>query len=436
METISRRNFLGTAAAAGSISMLASSACIQNASSSRMHPLDGIERENIKITDVKVFLLSYELPPEKQWVTSQYLCWKADEILIQVYTDTGIVGNGSASQYGGMERVKKYTEEVIRPNIVGKNPFDVEMLTCGMYTFGAQVAWAGVDAALWDIIGKSKNMPVYKLLATDIEPDPRVKLYASGGVEYAWYDRPEDLIDEALRHKENGYKAFKFRIGTEWKNSNITMKTYIPFIRKIREAVGPDFNLMQEANMRWDLKQCLEIAPALEELKFLWFEEPVNRFREGAIEDHITINKALQTVMVSGGETMTNRFQFKEWVDRDAYDIVQPDCNTTGITEGWYIARMANMKGKPCCPHSWHGGFTMMANANLVAGIPNRLMLEHTQTFNPLREEILKGPFNIVDGHLILSDKPGLGADPIDNIAQKYPYIPGSYSRVNPNLPK
>ncbi len=79
-------------------------------------------------------------------------------------------------------------------------------------------AWAG-DAACCDIIGKAANLPVYRLLATDAPPQPHVRMYMSGRVEYAWYKHPEDLIDEAVCHKEEGHTAFKFRIGTEWKNS-------------------------------------------------------------------------------------------------------------------------------------------------------------------------------------------------------------------------
>ncbi len=71
-------------------------------------------------------------------------------------------------------------------------------------------------------------------------------------------------------------------------------------------------------------------------------------------------------VMVSGGESRPNRFDFKDWIERGAYDIVQPDCNVTGITEAWNIARMSHLWKKYCCPHDWHGGLTIMANAALA----------------------------------------------------------------------
>ena len=218
------------------------------------------------------------------------------------------------------------------------------------HTIHNYAAWAGVDAAMWDVIGKAKNLPVYKLLATDNEPNPHIRMYASGGVEYAWYKRPEDLIDEAVRHKEEGYTAFKFRLGTEWKNSGMTMKKYVPYLYKMREAVGPKFDLMQEANMRLTLEEALELCPVLEELKFLWFEEPINSWQEGAIEGYIRIREALPTVMVSGGESLGMRFDFKPWIDRDAYDIVQPDCNQVGVTEAWHIARIGQSPEETLLP--------------------------------------------------------------------------------------
>ena len=429
MPSLSRRSLLGAAAGLAAPSLAALS-----------DPLNGVKAEKLKITDVRATLLSFPLPKEKQWLTGRAVTWKTDAILVEVFTDKGLVGIGESTPYGGPEVVKKFIDDEIKPRIAGRNPFDVEHLTCVWQnvSWGQQVAWAGVDGALWDIIGKARNTPVYKLLAAGDAPNPHIRMYASGGVEYAWYKRPEDLIDEAVRHQEEGYTAFKFRIGTEWKNSGITMDKYIPYVRKIREAVGPKFDLMQEANMRLTLEQCLQLAPVLEELKFLWFEEPVQRTAPGAIDAYRTIRQAMKTVKVSGGETMVSRLDFKEWIDRDGYDIVQPDLNTTGVSEAWHIARVAALRGKFCCPHNWHGGLTTMMNAALVAAIPNRLVLELNQTFNPLKEEVFKDPLTVKKGYLDLPDKPGFGvelAGGADALARKFPYLPGRYDKPNPDLP-
>jgi galactonate dehydratase len=203
----------------------------------------------------------------------------------------------------------------------------------------------------------------------------------------------------------------------------------------MRAAVGPDFELIQEANMRLSLEQCLELAPVLEELKFHWFEEPISTTPRNALEGYLKIREALPHVMVSGGESRTNRFEFKEWIDRGGYDIVQPDSNVTGLTEAWHIARMANLRKKYCCPHNWHGGLTTMANAALVASIPNRHVLELNQTYNPFKEEIFKDPLVVRKGYMDLHNKPGFGMELKPGIAEKFPYIPGRYDRPNPDLP-
>ncbi len=436
MKNMARRAFLGSAAlTATAMSLGNTSAEGSPISGARSHPLENIEREKIKITDVKVTLLSCEIPPAEQWFVGGIICWKRDTVLVEVFTDQGIVGIGGVSMYGGSERIKRYTEEIIKPAIVGQNPFDVELLTSGgISSHGEQLGWAGVDNALWDIIGKAKNVPVYKLLATDVEPNTHLRIYASAGCNYAWFKRPEDLIDEAVGLKEKGYTAYKFRGGTDWKYSNMTMKKYIPLMEKLREAVGPDFDLMQESNMRWTLEECLELCPALEELKFLWFEEPISNRGEQGIEGHIRIAEALPTVKVACGESRINRFEFKEWIDRDALDIVQPDCVICGLTEAWHIARMAHLKGKICCTHNWHGGLQTMANASLMAAIPNGLVLEWHTYYNLLKEEVFKEPLVVRNGYMDLPDKPGYGMEVIDDVEKKFPYIPGSHTRRNPMM--
>ncbi len=414
-HALSRRSFLGSAAG--------------------IALLDGVRPESLHISDVRVTLMSYELK-DKAWITGSMLIWKSDAVLVEVSTKEGVVGIGESSPYGGPEFLKKTIEESIKPTLIGKNPFDAEHLTTAwLGTRPEFAAWAGVDAALWDIMGKAKNLPAYKLLAGSGTPQTRLRMYASGGVEYAWYAHPEDLIDEAVRHKEDGYTAFKFRIGTEWKNSGMTVKKYIPWLQKMRSAVGPAMDLMQESNMRLSVEECLELCPVLEELKFLWFEEPVRANQEGSLESHLRIRAALSAVKISGGESRGSRFDFKEWIDRGAYDIVQPDCNVTGITEAWHIARIAHLKDKICCPHNWHGGLTTMANAALVAAIPNRHMLELNQTYNPFKEEIFEEPLTVKAGHMQLPAKPGFGMKLKPGIARKFPYLPGNYWKPNPNLP-
>ena len=452
MSKLSRGAFIGsTAMAVGALSL---NSCSSSNSSPkpdagvRLSPLDGIDRENVKITDVKLTILSYEFKESEQWYTNGRMAWKSDTGILQVFTDQGITGIGEGSPYGDLMKMKEYTEKVIKPNLIGQNPFDVDLLTCGVSNpWGGRgsgvalsnhtinCAWAGANCALWDIIGKAKNVPVYKLLATDHETETHLLLYASGGVEYTWYDSDRATLPEVIaKYKARGYGAAKFRIGTDWEFAGMTVEKYIPWLEKLREAVGPDFLLNQEHNMRLSLDQCKQLAPTYERLKFHWLEEPFNRYEEGAVEGHAELCELLPNVMVSGGEGMQNRMEFKEFVDRDAYDIVQPDCNVTGLSEAWAIARMADLKGKPCCPHNWHGGMTTMANAHFVAGIPNRHMLEYNQTYNPFHLDLFVEPMVPKDGYLDLSDRPGFGMElkPLEDLEKKYPYLQGNWVRPNP----
>ena len=439
MNNLTRRNFIsaGTITGLGAISGIGSFKKFKPVRSSlnqRQHPLDGIIREKIKITDLKVTLLSCELPPEEQWyldwIPERYKCWKTDSIIVEIFTDTGIKGIGGATQYGVPDAVKEYLENTIKPALIGKNPFDVDFLTCGVKVRGRLVGWAGVDAALWDIIGKARGKPVYEFLATDNAPANRIPVYASAGEMYDGDIWPQNLIEEALKLKGRGFKAYKFRPGTHWSVSGMTMSEYIEGVWKLRDAVGPDFGLIQECNAQWDMNQTMQFIPEAEKMKLMWIEDPVRRSGDTATENYSRIKGSLSSVKLSyGGDTMDNRFDYKEWIDRNAMDIVQPDAGVMGITEAWYVSRMAHLQGQLCAPHNWHDALLTAANASLAAGIPNLIMLETNQTFNPLRTDLFKEPLVPKDGYLELPEKPGFGVELIDDAEKKFPYIPGRYDK-------
>jgi galactonate dehydratase len=438
MFRASRRSFLGAAAGiTAAVQMQGAQARRAALPASRSYPLEGIKRENIKITDIKLISLGYRLKPEEEWPDgdNHVIIWKTESVIAQVFTNAGITGLGGCSRYNGPAAMKDYTESVIKPILVGKNPFDVEALTGGISGHGGRGAWAGVDTALWDIIARSKGLPLYKLLAVDTEPVTRIRLYASGG-EFSWrkgsrFPGPDDLIRQALSHKQAGFTAFKFRPGAGF-SKFAQISDHIPYLRRIREAVGPNFDLIQEANTRWSVEQCLQIAPVLEELKFLWFEEPTRRVPE----DYVRIKKALPTVKISGGESRGNRAENAEMVDQGAYDIVQHACDDAGVTEAWHMARMAHTRGKLLCTHNWQDGLVTIANAHLMAASPNRFLLEYNMTPNPLKEGLFKEKLAIHDGHLDISNKPGLGVELKEGLEEMYPPIPGPWNIPDPDMPK
>ena len=400
----------------------------------RAHPAEGLEREDITISDIKVTPLSYTHDGEYLWRCGGLYVWKSDAALVEIFTNQGIVGIAEGSPYRGPDRLKEYTDAYITPLLTGRNVFDVDFLTNNQgHNALAEGAWAGVNNALWDIIGKAKGQPVYKLLSHDENPSNRVKIYASGGVCHAWYDNGEqELIEEALRYKEAGYDTFKFRNGTSWQYSGMTMDKYIPVLEHLREAVGPDFRLVLE-KFPWDFETIInELCPALEALKFYWYEEPVEANSPAALERHLAINEAMPSVMVSGGESWWNRYQVEPFVANGAMNIVQVDANLSGITEGWHVGQVIDKHDQYYCPHNWVGGLTTVPNIHLVAGVPCGHMCELNQTYNPLKWEIFKDPYPIADGVLTIPDKPGYGVELIDDIAEKFPWNPGPYYKTNP----
>ena len=438
---INRRQFLSTTAATYGIAAL--SGCNSNEYNSefsgpRFHPLAGLAREKIKITDIKVLPLSYVDPKKNLWRSGDITVWKTDGAITQIFTDQGIVGIGEGTPYQGPDYIKEYTEKEIKPLLIGKNPFDVELYNARGATRHERAPWAGLDCALWDIIGKVKNKPVYELLATHSKPRTEIPVYASGGDYHEWYDKGEEtLIEEALGYKAEGYDCFKFRAGTDWKFSNMTLGKYIPVLRRLREAVGPDFKLCHESMGQTGVpidRVVKEFGPALEELGFYWFEEGPG----GTLPQHRDIfrqfNEAMPNVMVTGGERFLNRFETQIWLDQKLLDVVQADCNVTGITENWYISQMAHQRGITSIPHNWHGGGTTMANAHFTAAIPNGSYCELNQTYNPLMNEIFKEPFVVEKGILKLPNKPGYGVELIDDVEKKFSFEPGTYSMKNPKI--
>ncbi len=444
---MNRRNFVkNSIKTAGAISLATTTGCqsltkeenIVKAENLR-RPLDMIQRENVKITKIEVTPMSY-VPQDGSdlWCVNKYVVWKTDSALVEVFTDQGIVGIAEGTPYGNPMEIKKFTDKYLTPVLLGKNPFDVDYLTSGEASRNriSQAAWAGVNNACWDIIGKLIEKPVYELLATDCEPKRKMPIYASGGVNHKWYEDGESqLIEEALRYKEQGYTAFKFRNGTDWNHGKMTLKKYLPVLRKLREAVGPEFKLMIEKH-NWSFEEITEqLCPVLEDLKFYWYEEPMNQWNEGSVERHLKIKEAMPSVMISGGEQFSNRFQVHRWIAEGAYDIIQTDCNVTGISENWHISRMANLYGRLQCPHNWHGGLTTISNIHFVAGAPNGHMCEINQTFNPFKEGLFKEPLTVVDGYMTLPNKPGFGVELIDDIKKKYLWVSGSYLKPNPVIP-
>ncbi|MFN8487540.1 MAG: mandelate racemase/muconate lactonizing enzyme family protein [Caldilineaceae bacterium] len=394
-------------------------------SGSFTHLLEGVSREPIKITGVKTTRLTYQ-PLDGSYIheCGPVVLTKYDVAVVEVFTDQGIVGIGP----GAVNGPDHYD------HLIGRNPFDVELLGLP----------AGLDVACWDIIGKAKGKPVYQLLATDHEPNPRVHVYASGGVLWTYYDKGdgqpygvEALIKEALRYKAMGFDTFKWRPGTDWEEAGINPTKLGEICRKLREAVGPDFNLGLEKKGydSWTFEECMKIAPIINDLSFLFFEQPMGDEGPAQFEDYLRIKEQMPKVMLWGGERFRSLAQARPWLEQRIYDAVQSDAYIIGLTENWHLARVAAFYGVKLVPHNWSSSLGTMANVHLVAGVPNGHLCEFFLYPNPFREKLFKEPYRPVNGYITLSNKPGFGMELAEDLEKQFPYIPGPNTVANPRFP-
>jgi len=388
--------------------------------------VERIGRENIQITNVKITLLTYK-PADGSVIheCGPVILTKRDAALVEIFTDQGIVGIGPG-EIGDTN--DNYT------HLIGQNPFDVERLGLS----------GGVDAACWDIIGKAKGLPVYKLLAIDHEPNPRVHVYASGGVMWTYYNRGDGkpygvdaLIEEALRYKELGFDTFKWRPGTDWEEAGITPTKLGKLCEQLRDAVGPDFRLGIEKKGydSWTLAECLEIAPIINELNFFFFEQPMGDEGPAQFEDYLQLKERMPNVMLWGGERLRNLNEARPWIEQGIYDAIQTDCHPLGITENWRVARVAQQHGTKMVPHNWSTSLGTMANTHFVAGVSSGYMCEFFMYPSDFRYGLFQEPAVPQNSYITLSDKPGFGMELIDDVAKRFPYIPGPSTFANPRFP-
>jgi len=375
----------------------------------------------LKITKIETICLSRPHEPERQWFTGTYRTIKADCAIVVIQTDNGLEGIGEACAYGVPPHIKDWVKW-LEPNLIGKDPLEPDIVphTNGR-SWSYDTAVAGIDSALWDLKGKIAGKRVSELL-TDTPLD-RVRLYASSGCRYNWRKNPHQLIDEALEYIKDGYTAMKFRIGTEWSWDGVTVDKFLGLVKELHQEVNGRMELMLDANCRFTEDQAIVVAKELDKLNFAWFEEPIPG---NQIDGYARISASVD-MPISGGETLTTQEQFRPYLDKKAYDIVQQDVGICGITEGMRIALTADRYGVGTCPHNWHNGLMTMANAHFVASLPKPKLLELCMIQGPLQWEILKEKPKIEDGWLILPDKPGLGVDLADDLEKRFPYIEGGY---------
>lgn len=397
----------------------------QSAATDLTDLLAGIPRQSLQISDIKITRLTYQ-PKDGSYVheCGPVVLTKYDVAVVEIFTRQGLVGIGP----GNVNDPDDYA------HLLGQNPWD--LLTLNLP--------AGINVACWDIVGKAVGKPVYQLLAGDYPPNPRVKVYASGGVNWTYYDKDDGqpygvaaLIEEALRYKALGFDTFKWRPGTDWEEAGITPTRLGEICAKLRAAVGPDFQLGLEKKGydSWTFAECLEIAPIINDLNFLFFEQPMGDEGPAQFADYRAIKARMPKVMLWGGERFRSVGEARPWLEQRIYDAVQSDSFIIGISENWQIGRLAAQHGVKLVTHNWSSCLGTMCNLHTVAGLASGHLCEFFLYPNPFREALLVEPYRPNNGYITLSDKSGFGMELAPNLAQQFPYRPGPNVVANPRFP-
>ena len=357
---------------------------------------------------------------------------------IRIHTDTGLIGDGEvALAYGRASNAAYGMLKDLVPLIVGMDPLDTEVIWNKIYNEifwtqnGGPVVYGGIsaiDMALWDIKGKAFKAPVYKLLGG--KNNPRLRTYASQlqfywgewsekGHSWAGMGTPEEFAENALRAVKEGYTALKFDL-TQTDEKGVCMG----FVRvgglqsaevlnpvesrmaAIREAVGPDIDILIENHGQTDTAAALQMAKRLEKYHPFAYEEPSYPSGE------ITGNIARQTGLpLAHGERLYNRWQFLPMLQSGALQLAQPDLGTCGgITEGKKICDLAQAYDCGVQLHICASNLSIAPALHLEAAIPNFTIHEHHVLF--LQEDnkkLVRYDYQPVNGYYEVPDLPGLG---------------------------
>ena len=369
----------------------------------------------MKITDVKTIRLRATIPTEGQVFSRSGVRNTRSTTLVQMETDEGVSGIGSAS--GNGELIEMIVAKVLKPLLIGMDPtaideiWDKAYFRGGHKEFGTRgigvVALSGIDVALWDILGKVRGVPVYRLFGGKYRD--RVPVYATA----LYPEEPSKVAARARAFADQGFHGVKIKVGFD-------LQQDIRIVRAVREELGKDFTVMTDANQGYSVDVGLKAAAAFAECGAFWLEEPL--FVED-IEGHAKLREKGK-VPLAVGENLHTYYAFENFIVRGAVDFIQPDvARAGGITEIKRITALAAKHQVPVSFHTWGDGVALAASVHLSAALKDCIVMELDYTYNPLREGLLQEPFKVQNGCLIPPDKPGLGVELNQDTLQQFAFL-------------
>lgn len=386
----------------------------------------------MKITQVKTFLVDGVFRP-----------W----IFVKIETDEpGLVGWGDCTDWGADKPITSMVEHYAA-KIVGRDPMQVESIWWDLATASVRhvggIAWkamSGIDSALWDIRGKALGAPVWQLLGGKMRD--RLRLYWTHCGSMRTRGHAQDLSVEPIETmddlrafcaeiKARGFTAIKTNLMNieglpegglpNWRDSKagdcppFIARKAAALIGAFREELGPDVGIALDVAFTFKLGGAIKLARALEPYDMMWLET------ETLDPEALRLIRDSTTTPICTGESLFGTHQYKPYLQQHAMDVVMPDLAWNGITMGKKLADFAHAYDVLFAPHNCHSPINTLVSSHVSATVPNFYIQELDVDDAPWRDDIMTHPLEIVDGHLLLNDRPGLGADLIEEEMAKYP---------------
>jgi galactonate dehydratase len=351
----------------------------------------------IKITGIRTFLV---------WAGSRN--W----LYVKVETDQGIAGIGEAYSVGPDEATVKVIED-FNPWLVGQDPRNIQFLWDLMYNTTrfpggvvVNAALSGIEHALWDIAGKAAGLPVWALLGGRVRNKVRVYQSAGGATPAEVAENARALIERY------GYSALKMSPHNPGDNRmpyNQVTRLAGERVRAVRDAVGPDVDIGVDIHARFfEVSRAIRLAREIEPYDPFWLEEPIRPENPDAMKklaEHVNIPLA-------SGECNYTKFEFRDLINLQALDIIQPDiCVCGGMLEMKKIAAMAEAQYMVVAPHNPMSPLATAVAVHFAASTPNFLILEYHAPDEGAYKDVLQEPLMVKDGYLEIPNKPGWGVE-------------------------
>ena len=348
-------------------------------------------------------------------------------LIVKVTTNDGVVGWGDGTLGWKEFAVESLVKEFAERYLIGKDPFRIEDLWFRLYQIEHNTgpvmyaAMAGLETALWDIVGKVCNQPVVNLVGGILRD--RVRVYANG-----WYANVQDLprLRESVQKVlAMGYTALKFDpFGAGGREmSRADLRAACKAVETVRDETGRDVDILIECHGRFSVGTAIEAIKAMQPYEPLFCEEPIPAHN---MDSQAWVTKAASAfgARIATGEHTYSRFGFQEMLAKQAAHVIQPDLvYAGGFMETKKIAAMAEAHYVSVAPHNCDGPGRLMASIHLCANIPNFLILETFADFDVAwRKDLVRSGNPVLeDGSYRVPTAPGWGYEIDEDVARAHP---------------